>query len=140
MADKLASLIRLHRWRLDEERRSLADALRRRDLLEQQQHAIEAEVMTEQASAGAAPIEAGLAYGGFARVVVDRRASCRQAIAAAEADVGMHRERVQSCYRELRTFELAQDNRKQRAAAEAARRERLTLDEVALLVRSQTAP
>jgi hypothetical protein len=44
---------------------------------------------------------------------------------------------VQVCYRELRTFELAEDNRRERAKAEAARREGLMLDEIALLARAR---
>ena len=78
----------------------------------------------------AAPAEAGLAYAGFARIAVERRATCRQAISDAETDIASHREKVQACYRELRTLELAQDNRRERAkpkppAAKAyARRDR----------------
>jgi flagellar protein FliJ len=138
MDDKLASLVRLHRWRLDEERRSLAEAIRKLDLLERQLHALEAELIAEQESVRVAPIEAGDAYGRFARVMVERRVSCRQAIAAAQADVAMHREKVRCCYRELRTFELSEDSRRLRAATDAARREGLILNEVALFVRSRS--
>ena len=137
MADKLATLIRLHTWRLDEQRRALADALRELDRLHQQSRALEAEITAEQEAAAAAPAEAGLAYAGFARTAVERRATCRQAISDAETDIASHREKVQACYRELRTLELAQDNRRERAKAEAARREGLALDEIALLTRSR---
>jgi flagellar export protein FliJ len=137
MADRLATLIRLHTWRLDEQRRALADALRELDRLHQQSLALEAEITAEQEAAAVAPAEAGLAYAGFARTAVERRAACRQAISGAETDVASRREKVQGCYRELRTLELAQDNRRQRAKAEADRRECLTLDEIALLTRSR---
>jgi flagellar FliJ protein len=137
MADKLATLIRLHSWRLDEQRRALADALRELDSLHQQSRALEAEIVAEQEAAAAAPAEAGLAYARFARTAVERRAICREAISDAETDIASHREKVQVCYRELRTLELAQDNRRERAKAEAARRDGLALDEIALLARSR---
>jgi hypothetical protein len=68
---------------------------------------------------------------------VERRAACHRATSCAETDIASHREKVQACYRELRTLELAQDNRRQRAKTEAARREGLMLDEIALLARSR---
>src|SRR5512134_1410136 len=121
MADKLATLIRLHTWRLDEQRRALADALRELDGLDQASRALEAEIAAEQQTAAAAPAEAGLAYARFARVAAERRAACREAISRAEADVASRREEVQARYRELRTLEIARDNRRERAKAEAAR-------------------
>ena len=137
MADKLAALIRLHTWRLDEQRRTLADALRELDRLRRQSHVLEGEIAAEQEVAGASPAEAGFAYARFARSAVERRAASRDAIAGAEGQVATHRETLQDRYRELRTFELAKEDRDRRAAAEAARREGLALDEIALLARSR---
>jgi flagellar protein FliJ len=139
MADKLAALIRLHKWRLDEQRRTLADALRQLERLQRQSCALEAEIAAEQEAARFAPAEAGFAYARFAHLAVERRAACRQAIAAAEADVAAHRETTQARYRQLRTFELAEDDRRRRAEAEAARREGLALNEIALLARAPDA-
>ena len=58
-------------------------------------------------------------------------------MATAEADVSQRRQLVQSRYRELRALELTEESRCRRAAAEAARRDRLALDETALLTRSR---
>ena len=88
-------------------------------------------------SAAAAPAEAGLAYAGFARAVVQRRAACREAIVAAEAEVATQHDKLQACYHKLRALELAQDYRQRRAAAEVAHRESMALDEIALLTRSR---
>lgn len=137
MADKLAALIRLHKWRLDEQRRTLADATRELEQLQQQSRALEREIADEQQAASAAPAEAGFAYARFARSAVERRAACRDGIGAAEKGVAAHRDKLQACYRELRTFELAEENRKQRAQAESARREGLAMDEIALLARAR---
>jgi flagellar export protein FliJ len=139
MSGKLATLIRLHRWRLDEERRSLAAAMRELDLRESMARELEAEIASEQESACTGPAAAGIDYGAYARQAVQRRASCREAIATAEAEVSRRREQVKSLYRELHTFELAEESRCRRAAAEASRRERLALDEIALLTRSRAS-
>lgn len=136
MSGKLATLIRLHRWRLDEERRGLAAAIRELDLRELALRELETEITSEQESARAAPAAAGIDYGAYARQAIPRRASCREAIAAAEAEVSRRREQVQGRYRELRTLETAEESRCRRAAAEAARRDRIALDEIALLTRS----
>jgi flagellar export protein FliJ len=138
MADKLATLIRLHTWRLDEQWHALADALRELDRLRQASRALEAEIAAEQEAAAAAPAEAGLAYARYARVAVERRAACREASFVAEAEIASRREKVQVCYRELRTLEIARDNRRQRAKAEAARREALMLDEIGLIAHSRS--
>ena len=137
MADKLAALIRLHTWRLDEQRRTLAEALREIDRLRRQSRVLEGEIAAEQEVASASPAEAGFAYARFARVAAERRTSCREATDVAERNVATHRETLRSRYRELRTFELAEEDRRKRAAAEAARREGLALDEIALLARSR---
>ncbi|MGZ9092975.1 MAG: flagellar FliJ family protein [Rhodoplanes sp.] len=137
MADKLAALIRLHTWRLDEQRRTLAEALRELDRLRQQSRVLEGEIAAEQEVASASPAEAGFAYARFARVAVERRAACLDAIHSAERQVATHRETLRSRYRELRTFELAEEDRRGRAAAEAARLEGVALDEIALLARSR---
>jgi flagellar protein FliJ len=137
MSGKLATLIRLHRSRLDEERRGLARAMRELDLRESTLRKLEAEIAAEQESARTAPADAGIDYGAYARGAIRRRASCCEAMATAEAEVSQRRRLVQSRYRELRTLELAEESRWRRAAAEAARHERLALDEIALLTRSR---
>ena len=95
MGDKLLTLIRLHTWRLDEQRRTLADALRELDRLQRHSRALECEIAAEQRAAAAAPAEVGLAYAGFARAVVQRRAACREAIVAAEAEVATQHDKLQ---------------------------------------------
>jgi flagellar export protein FliJ len=137
MSGKLATLTRLHRWRLDEERRGLAAAISELDRRETALRELEAEIATEQESARTGPADAGIDYGSYARLAAQRRASCHEAIATAGAEVSRRREAVQSRYRELRTFELAEESRCRRLAAEASRREQLALDEIALLARSR---
>jgi hypothetical protein len=80
MSDKLPTLTRLHRWRLDEERRGLAAAMRELDLRESALRELEAEIASEQESARTGPADAGIDYGSYARWAAQRRASCHEAI------------------------------------------------------------
>ncbi|MBK8174176.1 MAG: flagellar FliJ family protein [Rhodospirillales bacterium] len=133
MAGKLATLIRLHRWRLDEQQRVLAENLQVLDKHEAALRAIDAWIEEEQAYVRDAPAEHALTYSAFASAVDQRRTTCLKAIETAQGEVAHQRDAVQACYRELRTIELADEARGQREAAERAREERATLDEMAVL-------
>jgi flagellar export protein FliJ len=132
MANGLPSLIRLHRWRVDEQRRRLAELIRRSDDLHGEAQRLEREIADEQARSRTDPLEAGTAYAGYARVAVERRTRTAAAIAAAEADVATARDDLGEAYRSLRTLEAAEADRERRWAMEKDRRERIVLDEVGL--------
>jgi flagellar protein FliJ len=132
MANGLRSLIRLHRWQVDEQRRRLADLIRRSDDLHGEAQRLEHEIAEEQARSRSDPLEAGTAYAGYARAAIDRRARTTEAIAAAEADVAAARDDLGEAYRGLRTLEAAEAERARRQAMEAERRDRIVLDEVGL--------
>jgi len=136
----LAALIRLRRWRLDQERRLLAERLRRVAAQSAVLTALDAEIAHERAiAAGSDAVDAGLAYAGYAARAALRRAHALQAIAAAEADAAAQREVVVACHRDLRSAELTEESRQQRARRETARRERMLLDELALTARAPGA-
>ena len=132
MANGLPSLIRLHRWRVDEQRRRLAELIRRSDDLYGEAQRLEDEIADEQARSRTDPLEAGTAYAAYARAAIERRTRTAAAIAAAEAGVATARDDLGEAYRSLRTLEAAQAEREQRQAMEAERRERIVLDEVGL--------
>ena len=141
MARHLGVLIGLHRWRLDEQRRRLADVLRSLETMESRLGDLEREIVAEQAFTGDAGADAdaagaAAAYAAYARHAVERRAAVVQAIVAADAELKQQQEKVKECYRELRALELAEENAARDRASAVARLERLTLDEVALLARA----
>ncbi len=136
MTDKLATLVRLHRWRLDEQRRLLGAAIRNLTVAEQRVRALEEEVVLEQQIAGEAPDSAAF-YGAYALALVARRKNAAQAVADAEAAVAERRTSLTAAWRALRTFELAEESRRKQREEEAARRERLMLDEIAILARAR---
>ena len=132
MANGLQSLIRLHRWQVDEQRRRLGELTRRADDLHGEARYLEQEIVDEQARSRADPLEAGTAYADYARAAIDRRAKTAEAIERAEADVAAARDDLGEAYRSLRTLEEAQAERARRQAMEAERRERIVLDEVGI--------
>jgi len=132
MTADLEALVRVRDWQLDRKRRELGILFRRLDDLKVKARAFEHEVTAEQEIARFSPDEAGMAYGGYARRVFDQRAEFAEAIADAEAAVSAAKDDVARAYRDLKTLEIAQENRERREAAETARSETNALDEVAL--------
>jgi flagellar export protein FliJ len=132
LAKGLQSLIRLHRWQVDEHRRRLAELTRRAENLHEQARRLEREIAEEQARSRTEPLEAGTAYADYARAAIDRRAKTAKAIEAAETDAAAARDALGEAYRALRTLETAQADRERRRAMEEERREQTVLDEVGI--------
>lgn len=128
----LHNLIRLHEWRVDEKRRRLGELIRVLDDLEDRARRLEQELAMEQQVAGQAPDEAGFLYGNYADAVIQRRERLATSIAQAEQEVAGAREELRQEYRELKKYEIAQENRDRRALQEAERREQLVLDELGI--------
>ncbi len=127
----LKTLIRLHRWQLDETRRKLDDLERLRAGLDTQSHRLEAELRDEQHHA-ARSLEGRYAYPGFAETVIERRATLAQSMAEVEAAIQKTHEELSAALERLKTYEVAEEREQERSHAIAARRERLHLDEVAI--------
>ena len=130
MAKGLATLIRLHRWQVDEHRRRLGELNRRAEDLHDRARRLEREIADEQARARSDPLEAGTAYARYARAAIDRRSRIGKAIAHAEAEIAAARDDLAEAYRSLRTLELPEAERERRRALEAQRGEQIVLDEV----------
>jgi flagellar FliJ protein len=125
----LPNLIRLHRWRLDEKRRHLAELERLAAELRAQGVRLEEELRSEQKSAGASP-EAGFAYGNYARAVIARRAKLAASLAEVQSRIEPAADDVSESFRELKRLEIAQEHREKAARDHAAKLERLALDEL----------
>jgi flagellar export protein FliJ len=128
----LHNLIRLHEWQVDEKRRRLGELLRVLDDLENRLKRLEEEVVREQHVAAQDPSGAGFLYGNYAEAVIERREKLKESIARAEAEIARARDDLREAYRDLKKYEIAQRNRDQRAAAEAARKEQVVLDELGI--------
>ena len=132
MTADLTSLIRVRAWHVDEKRRVVGRSLRHLDTLKAEARGLDREVTAERQVAKSSLAEAGVAYAGYIRRVLDRRAELAKAISDAEAAVSAATDDLARAYRDLKTVELAQENRARREAVEAERRQTMALDEIAL--------
>jgi len=137
LARKLNSLIRLHKWRVDEKRRHLGELLRLVEDLENRARRLEEELRNEQKIAGAAPREAGYLYGQYAQAVIRRRGQIAQAIAETEKGIAAAREALNEAYRNLKKYEVAQAGRDTRETRERDHREQIVLDELGIQAYTQ---
>ena len=127
----LPNLIRLHRWRLDEKRRDLAELERLAAELGEQRRRMEEEVKAEQKAASASP-EAGYAYGPYANAVIARRAKLAVSLAAVKAKIVQAAADVTEGFQELKRLEIAQEHRQEAARRNADKAEQTLLDEMGL--------
>ncbi len=134
MAKDLQTLIRLNEWTVDERRRELGDVLGSLESLENGLLRLRDELASEQQAVQSSPNEAGFFYGNYAAAVIQRRNHLNNGIAQMEAKVAEARERLDEAYRELKKFEIAQENRDLELAKEMGRQEQSEMDELGLQV------
>ena len=132
MAKDLKNLIRLHEWQVDEKRRKVGTLLSLVADLELQARRLEEELVAEQAAASADPAEAGFFYGTYAETVIERRQRIAYSIAKAEEEIAAAQEELREAYRDLKKYEIAQENRIKRETYEQARKEQAFLDDIGL--------
>lgn len=128
---ELQTLIRLHKWKLDEKRRALAELQAFRERLEDQKSRLEEEIRAEQDKARVS--EAGTyGYGHYARAVIERRRRLDESIAEVERQIAAATEEMAVAFQELKRYELAQESRDRREREKQRRKEAAALDEVGL--------
>jgi len=131
MTNNLQTLIRIHRWRLDERRKKVAELEGLRGEFESRSRALEDEVRREQSHA-AKDAGAAVTYGAYVAGVIRRRETIRYSIDEIDAKLDAAKREVAEAFRELKKFEIAEDRERRRQARRQARRERAVLDEVGL--------
>ena len=131
MSSGLHTLIRLHKWRLDEKRRALAELQALADKLAQDTARLEREILAEQEIARSSP-EASFGYGNFAKQAIERRKRLAQSVAQVEHQIAEATKEMAEAFQELKRYELAQEGRDRREDAKRKTRENAALDEVAL--------
>jgi flagellar FliJ protein len=127
----LETLIRVHRWQLDERRRYLAglDSLAARLRADAQRLHEEAE---EEAGAAGLSHEAASAYPAYIRVLIERRQKLERSIVEVEAQIAEAHEAVSDAYQEVKRYELAAANRARDTRERLTRREQRDQDALAL--------
>ncbi|MAB15032.1 flagellar export protein FliJ [Parvibaculum sp.] len=127
------SLIRLHKFQVDERRRKVAEIELLLTEFRNKERELEAQVLAEQEKAGISD-EAHFAYPMFAKSVQKRRTNILQSIADLEVQLGAAQEELAAAFRELKKYELMEESRKRKMQKQTQRLEQAALDEIALQI------
>jgi flagellar FliJ protein len=123
-------MIRLHRWQLDEKRRNLGDLERMKEQFERQVGLLDAEITAEQSAAN--NDEGRFAYGAYAQIAVQRRATLVRSVTDLTAQILTAREDVADAFQEVKKYEILSEQRERRAKEWTSRRDQSLQDEMAL--------
>ena len=127
----IATLIRLHQWRLDQKRRELSTLERVKADFVSQLEKLERDLVVEQQVAAGS--ESGMfAYASYAVGVVSRRENLNKSIEEIDQQITSKHAEVTIAFHEVKRYEIAQREAERRREAELARKEQMDLDEVAL--------
>jgi len=127
----LPGLIRLHRFKLDEERRKLAALESLAEVFRRQIAALEDELKREADLVRGSP-EAAQTYGSYLVAARARRARLQASAADVMRQIAEEHAEVARAFQDAKRYELAQENRERRAAEAARHREQSEMDEVGL--------
>lgn len=127
----LPSLIRLHRWRLDERRRAVADLEAMRLTIQEDIGRLDVEIAEESGASRELTKGVALFPSYFANARA-RRKRMEASIEEMDASLDAAREEATKAYRELRKYEIALENHERRADLAGNRREQAEQDEIGL--------
>jgi flagellar FliJ protein len=125
----LDSLIRLHRWQLDERRRDLATLEALAEKLKDERRKLEVEDKREQEIAGRSA-EAAYSYAGYARSLIDRRRKLEQSQAEVAEQILRAREGLAEAFQEVKRYEIAAANRQRQQEQREAKRQQRVMDDL----------
>ncbi len=125
----LTALVRLHKWRIDESTRSLADL----DALAARfRHEIDdiGKRLAAEAPLAGVSVESATSYSNFMRVEIARRTTLEQSLIDLDREITQARERLAAAFRELKSYEITLDRKREHAARMNDRRQQSILDEI----------
>ncbi len=128
----LKTIIRLHKWQLDEKRRALSELQNLRDRLTDELVRLREMVRHEQETARNDPAVA-FGYAAFAKAARERDHRLQESIAQVDRQIATATEEMAEAFQELKRFELAEEERLKREREKIRRKEDAMLDETALV-------
>lgn len=131
MSGDLTALIRLHQWRLDEKRRALADLEGLAERLTEEIGRLDEQVRRETAAVANEDLVT-VDIGAFLAACRDRRKRLCQSRDQVNREIEVARSDISECYRELKKYELVQEERDRRAQDRLKRREVAMYDEIGI--------
>jgi flagellar export protein FliJ len=126
------SLLRLKRFRVDELKRRLATLDEMKLDLEKKLSDLEDSVVRERQRANDSDI-GRLAFPSFLQSIEVRRKNIRNTMTNLERERAAQQEELASAFQDLKSFELAEEERLRRAAEAEARASQSRLDEIAMV-------
>ena len=125
------SLVRLHRWQLDERRRQLADLDMLGQKLRLEQERLGEEQKAEQRIASGST-EAATVYADYARRLIERRLKLEQSLAAVHQQIVAARDALAEAYQEVKRYEIAAANRQSQRRRRSEKQQQQILDDVGI--------
>lgn len=125
-----APLIRLARFKVEELQKQMADIEQVRLSIHDQIDRLEESVPEEQAIA-AENKDGYLAYGSYARSVIQRKEKLRLSLEEVDCQADALRERLEGAFAELKKFELLEERRLARIQDTLRAAEQAEMDEIA---------
>lgn len=127
----LDTLIKLHRWQLDGQRRKVAEFESLAAKLRTELQRLDDEEVSEQQIAGDSH-EASYAYSGYARALIDRRNKLLRSVQETEQQMLQARAELADAFAEVKRYEIAAANRLLAKHRGLERIRQQELDEVAI--------
>ena len=127
----LDSLIRLHRWRLDEQRRHVVSLEELSGKLRAELERLDAEQAAEQQVAGSS-MEAAYGFGSYVGAAVDRRHKLVRSLADADQQVTTAREALGEIFQEVKRYEIAAARRLLNQRVLMERQDQQVMDQIAI--------
>lgn len=133
MADRdLATLIRLSKWQLDELRRALKELQDQEATLLDLRRKLDEEVALEMKTTTAHAHEGGITFALYIRQAKERAEALDRAIAEIQERIEIARDELADGFKELKTYEIAEENRLEVIRQEQERRDQIDTDEQAI--------
>ncbi|MBO4644438.1 MAG: flagellar export protein FliJ [Alphaproteobacteria bacterium] len=132
MAGKdLRTLIRVHKFELDEKQRKLGNLLRFEQALQNRKILLAKRFIEEEQAANTSPV-AAITFGAYVDWHIEENKRVDRAIEETRQEILLMRDEIIEAYQELKTLEITQDNRDKRELAELERKTNAMLDEIGL--------
>jgi hypothetical protein len=126
----LEGIIRLRKWELDEQRRALADLLEQRAHVENAIELLETEMLDQKKMAH--QDFSTLTLGAYLEAARKKKAMLIEGLRKQDEKILEKQDLVSDAYRELKTYEVADENKQSRQRKKVATIEQNALDELGL--------
>lgn len=131
--NELKTLIRVHKWELDEKQRKLGNLLRFEQALINRKALLARRFIEEEQAANESPV-AAVTFGAYVDWHVEETKRVERALEDNRQEILMMRDEIMEAYQELKTLEITQENREKRELAELERKMNAILDEIGLML------